>query len=186
MMTHAELCERARRWLKGSRRCHPVYSDNASCSEIPDAIGWSSHFSWCGSTVVECKVSVSDFYADKKKGIAFKHSSAPWTFSGRRFSKQFAEENGYEQIALPRMGDYRFYMSEVGVLSVEMIEKHAPDHGLLHVVGRRIAIVRMATRRTVVNDKAEIRYLRFAIINAKAPYDCEPLGALDVAKERCA
>lgn len=66
-MTHNELCEIARRWLKGSRQCYPVYSDCASCNEIPDAIGWSSSWRWEGSHVVECKTSKSDFYRDKRK-----------------------------------------------------------------------------------------------------------------------
>ena len=53
-MTHEQLCERARRWLSGTRRCDPVFSGIASCDEIPDAIGWSSRYGWYGSTVVEC------------------------------------------------------------------------------------------------------------------------------------
>lgn len=72
-MTHEKLCDRAVRWLRGTRRCNPVYSRNASCAEIPDAIGWSSSYYWYGSTVIECKASVPDFYADQRKKFVWQH-----------------------------------------------------------------------------------------------------------------
>lgn len=62
-------------------------------------------------------------------------------------------------------------MCSPGVLSAELVEKHAADHGLLWVEGRRVRILREAKRReTLVDKDGEIRYLRFAIINRKAPY----------------
>ncbi len=70
------------------------------------------------------------------------------------------------------MGDYRYYLSEPDVLTRELVEKHAPDHGLLLLVKGRIVVVREAPKRTELIDKdGEIRYLRFAIINRKTPYD---------------
>lgn len=63
-MTHAELVEVAARWLR-SQRCKPVFTE-INCwatSESPDAFGVNSK----GSIVVECKASVSDFYADRRK-----------------------------------------------------------------------------------------------------------------------
>ena len=63
-MTHAQLVERAVRWLR-SYRCGVVLSEQACVSgEMPDAIGWkrASH-----SVLVECKVTRADFLADRGK-----------------------------------------------------------------------------------------------------------------------
>lgn len=161
-MTHDELCERALRWLSGTKRCNPVYSRCASCSEIPDAIGWSS----AGSIVIECKTSVSDFYADKKKRKAYIHPD----FRFRTFDRVWPEQkDNFREVELPLMGDYRFYLCEPGILTPEMIAKHAPDHGLVFKDGRKMRVILSAPLRTNVNKDAEIRYLRFAIINGKMP-----------------
>jgi hypothetical protein len=63
-MTHAQLVEKAVRWLR-SYRCGVVLSEQACVSgEMPDAIGWkrANH-----SVLVECKVSRADFLADRCK-----------------------------------------------------------------------------------------------------------------------
>jgi hypothetical protein len=63
-MTHAQLVERAVRWLR-VYRCGVVLSEQACVSgEMPDAIGWkrASH-----SVLVECKVTRADFLADRDK-----------------------------------------------------------------------------------------------------------------------
>jgi hypothetical protein len=63
-MTHAQLVERAVRWLR-SYRCGVVLSEQACVSgEMPDAIGWkrANH-----SVLVECKVTRADFLADRGK-----------------------------------------------------------------------------------------------------------------------
>jgi len=63
-MTHAQLVEKAVRWLR-SYRCGVVLSEQACVSgEMPDAIGWkrASH-----SVLVECKVTRADFLADRDK-----------------------------------------------------------------------------------------------------------------------
>lgn len=64
-MTHGELVTLAVRWLKQTCRCSVVLAEPpAVVGESPDAIGWrSGRF----STLVECKVSRSDFLADQKK-----------------------------------------------------------------------------------------------------------------------
>lgn len=62
-MTHAELIERAEKWLAGSRRCTVILSNTGFKSEIVDAIGWVSWW----SILIECKVSIEDFRADKYK-----------------------------------------------------------------------------------------------------------------------
>jgi len=64
IMTHAQLVEKAVRWLR-SYRCGVVLSEQACASgEMPDAIGWkkASH-----SVLVECKVSRADYLADREK-----------------------------------------------------------------------------------------------------------------------
>lgn len=64
-MTHAELVERAVRWLRNSQGCHAVIHELVtSAGEIADALGWKSH--GC-SILIECKTSRADFYADRKK-----------------------------------------------------------------------------------------------------------------------
>lgn len=63
-MTHAQLVERAVRWLR-FYRCGVVLSEQACVSgEMPDAIGWkrANH-----SVLVECKVARADFLADRGK-----------------------------------------------------------------------------------------------------------------------
>ncbi len=63
-MTHAQLVEKAIRWLR-FYRCGVVLSEQACVSgEMPDAIGWkrANH-----SVLVECKVTRPDFLADRAK-----------------------------------------------------------------------------------------------------------------------
>ena len=66
--THAELVQRARRWLTNTVGCRLVLTEMRcfNISEEPDAIGWLGIQSY----VVECKVSRSDFQADAKKFAA--------------------------------------------------------------------------------------------------------------------
>lgn len=63
-MTHAQLVQLAVRWLR-RYRCGVVLSEQACLSgEMPDAIGWKRA---CHSVLVECKISRSDFLADREK-----------------------------------------------------------------------------------------------------------------------
>jgi hypothetical protein len=63
-MTHDELVKRAFTWLKNNKRCSIVASELVTGGmETPDVIGWNG---W-ESTLVEAKISVSDFRADQKK-----------------------------------------------------------------------------------------------------------------------
>ncbi len=63
-MTHAQLVQRAVRWLR-AYRCGVVLSEQACASgEMPDAIGWKRA---CHSVLVECKISRADFLADREK-----------------------------------------------------------------------------------------------------------------------
>lgn len=69
LMTHAQLVEKAVRWLR-RYRCGVVLSEQACASgEMPDAIGWKRA---CHSVLVECKVSRADFLADRAKPFRLK------------------------------------------------------------------------------------------------------------------
>ena len=74
--THAQLVERARKWLLKSTpsrgACSVVLTEIGTwgTEEIPDAIGW-----WgAGSYLVECKATVEDWRADAKKNVR----GSPW------------------------------------------------------------------------------------------------------------
>jgi hypothetical protein len=89
-VTHAELVRRAVRWLRNSRRCNVVLAE-AQCywvREFPDAIGWRGS----SSILIECKTSITDFYADRRK------PSSPH-----------------------RMGVYRYYLTPPGLLQPEQL-----------------------------------------------------------------
>ena len=89
-MTHAQLVERAVRWLRGYR-CGVVLSEQACVSgEMPDAIGWKKA---CHSVLVECKVTRADFLADRAKPFRLK------------------PEKG--------VGSERFYLASPGLVKVE-------------------------------------------------------------------
>lgn len=64
-MTHKELVEVGYKWLLKNTSCGVAFKELKSLSwEIPDVIGFgSSGF----SVIIECKVSRSDFLADKSK-----------------------------------------------------------------------------------------------------------------------
>ena len=87
-LTHADLVQRARRWLLSARRCGVVVTEFAtwSCSEIPDALGFTKEH----SVLIECKISRADFFADAKKDF-------------RR-----CPEKG--------LGNYRFYLCPAGMI----------------------------------------------------------------------
>jgi hypothetical protein len=89
-MTHAQLVERAVRWLR-TYRCGVVLSEQACVSgEMPDAIGWKrAHH----SVLVECKVTRADFLADRGKPFRAK------------------PEQG--------VGSERFYLTPPGLVKIE-------------------------------------------------------------------
>ena len=89
-MTHAQLVEKAVRWLR-SYRCGVVLSEQACASgEMPDAIGWKKA---CHSVIVECKVTRADFLVDREK---------PW--------RQKPERG---------VGSERFYLSLPGLIKAQ-------------------------------------------------------------------
>ena len=60
-MTHTELVQRAAKWLQQKHAV--VITEMSGGSEEPDAIGFRNGF----STLIECKMSRSDYYADRRK-----------------------------------------------------------------------------------------------------------------------
>ena len=69
--SHRELVYRACHWLQKTRRCKFVLCECSSqlYSEIPDALGFDGR---AHSISVECKVTKSDFYADRRKSCGDK------------------------------------------------------------------------------------------------------------------
>jgi hypothetical protein len=113
-MTHAQLVEKAVRWLR-SYRCGVVLSEQACISgEMPDAIGWRRA---CHSVLVECKVTRSDFVADRAKPFRVK------------------PERG--------VGCERFYLVPAGMLRREELPA---GWGLLEHRGGKIEMTRSSTK----------------------------------------
>jgi len=110
IITHADLVKRAGKWLRNSIGCSTVFEELVSATtEIPDAIGWSSG----RCILVECKTSVADFRADKKK-----------------WHRSHGSDNA--------IGNWRFYLSPPGVIPVDEIPE---GWGLYEVDGRRVVHV---------------------------------------------
>lgn len=103
---HDELCRRAEKWLN-QINCKVVIRDPFRChtNEAPDAIGWRDGI----SILLECKVSRSDFFADKHKS--------------------------FRQDPAKGMGDWRFYLCPKGVIRVEDLPS---GWGLLYVTEKSI------------------------------------------------
>ena len=60
-VTHSELVKYAAKWLKS--RCSIIITEMVTYGEEADAIGFGTN----SSMLIECKVSISDFFSDKKK-----------------------------------------------------------------------------------------------------------------------
>lgn len=84
-VTHKLLVQAAAKWLRSTQKCSVVLAEMVCYApSIPDAIGWqSANGGW--SILVECKVSRSDFLADRKKLIHALPDSHPgqerWYFT---------------------------------------------------------------------------------------------------------
>lgn len=168
-LTHKELCDRAAAWLRANRRCDPVLTKVASCAEIPDAIGWSSNYRYRGSIVVECKTSRSDFRADKQKYVRYRYRAPGVEYDNglkTRLPKRYVDA-GYVPIAVPRMGNFRFFMCPPEIITAEMVKDSAPDHGLLWCSGKKVHVVIEGPRRLEADYATEVHYLRFALIHLR-------------------
>ena len=117
-MTHKELCIRACYWLYSRWRCvHAEIEPHGNTNEFPDAIGWDSGGT---SYLVECKISLSDFYSDRRKP----------------FRKNPSEG----------MGQYRYFLTPKGLLKPEQLRD---GWGLAEVRKSRIYLIQKAEfRRT--------------------------------------
>lgn len=124
-MTHAELVRLAVRHLYTTRNCSIVISERGG-SEMPDAIGWWRN----GSVLIECKTSMSDYYAEKRK----------------------PHRNGGNL----GMGKDRYYLTPKGML--RNVEPPA-GWGVLEVRGTRVYRVRESKTRTEWDRDSETRML---------------------------
>jgi hypothetical protein len=119
-MTHALLVRNAVEWLR-RYRCGVVLSEQACASgETPDAIGWKRA---CHSVVVECKVTRSDFLADRTKPFRQK------------------PEMG--------VGSERFYLVPRGLVKLEEVP---PGWGLLEYHARAIRMLKVS-RKNLRSDQ---------------------------------
>jgi len=113
-MTHAQLVEKAVHWLR-RYRCGVVLSEQACVSgEMPDAIGWKRA---CHSVLVECKVTRSDFLADRAKPFRFEPTRG--------------------------VGCERFYLVPGGLVRAEELPQ---GWGLLEVSRNKIETVRASAK----------------------------------------
>jgi hypothetical protein len=106
-MTHDELVERGRRYLRDERvpRCRPVLAQPVApdVDEQPDVIGWDNEGR---GVVIECKTSHADFLADLRK---------PFRAKG-----------------VPALGTLRYYLT-AEPLVIESFEAERMGWGLLEV-----------------------------------------------------
>lgn len=136
--THGDLCDAAVRWLYGTAGCNVALSGISSAREIPDAIGWSTASRiHCGSIVVECKVSVSDFHANKYK------------------------EHGN------RMGNFRYFLVPDGLIPLAKVWDGYPSHGLLYYRRKRVSVIQKAKDNESPDLLSENRLLQFAVLHIR-------------------
>jgi len=135
-MTHDDLVARAVRWLLGSKKCKVVLGDRESIcwsiSEQPDAIGWTGYKSF----LVECKTSINDFYADRRKLSRKKPAG------GIRKGESW----GTITKALGAIGEFRYYLCEPGIIPASKIPE---PWGLLHCLPKIIRVIKPASRNSV-------------------------------------
>ena len=116
-MTHAHLVRLAEQWLRRRYRCGIVLSEQSAASgETPDVIAWKGK---CRSVLVECKISRTDFLADREKP----------------FRKDPAQGMGCE----------RFYLAPQGLIAASELPPH---WGLLEVKGREVRMTVKPGRRS--------------------------------------
>ena len=129
-MTHTQLVKKAVEWLR-RYRCGIVLSEQiCNTGEAPDAIGWKGT---CRSVVVECKISRSDFFADRYKP--------------------------FRQNPEMGLGCERFYLTPRDLLTTDELPKR---WGLLECHGREVKMIVKPDRksqRTEIGLMAEMNLL---------------------------
>ena len=130
-ITHADLVLRAASWLRNRKRCRVVLTEQTTgTGEIPDALGWRY---LTESILIECKVTRSDFFADRSKPFRCDPALG--------------------------MGVYRFFMAPSGVLRLEDLDEKCPGWGLLEVRGRTIRQLRDAEPQPKHDESEEVAQL---------------------------
>lgn len=145
-LTHKDLVERACKWLKNTKKCGIFMTEwRGGPRETPDALGFHRGKY---SIIVECKTSLTDFEADKKK--------------------YFRKKMGYG------MGRERYFMTPPGLLTLDMLPE---KWGLLEVYPTKIKIAKKAepfdkTISQLYNEnKLLINALRAVVCNTG--HDCD-------------
>lgn len=130
-LTHKQAVRRIGNWLKNTKACPVVISELATANhETPDVIAFHGAG---GSILVECKVSRSDFLADRNKSF-------------RR-----DPESG--------MGDVRYFATPPGVIRTE---DDLEDWGLLEIHERCVKVAR-EPQHQAANKRAEVKLLMSSI-----------------------
>jgi hypothetical protein len=114
--THSELVARVLRWLKVTKKFPVVLGEIGTDGyECPDVIGWTS---WPGeSWVIECKISRSDFLADRKKPFRLHPEKA--------------------------FGSFRVFATPPGLIKVDELP---PKFGLIEVRQKSVKVLRKPQR----------------------------------------
>ncbi len=145
---HAYYVQRAARWLRGTRKCRVVATEKAPphIAQIPDAVGWSSNGYAIG---VECKLSLADFRADRRKI----HARQGWT-----------------------VGHERWYLAPPGVLKPGLL---AEGIGLIELHSHSIKVVVPAKCRLAsMEERAQIIMLTHVAWHAAAHHFGQGKGRL--------
>jgi len=136
VVSHPALVEVAAQWLR--RKCAVVITELATIGETPDAIGWQGTH----STLIECKISRSDFLADA--------------------AKYFRRESSMG------IGFARYFLTVPGIVKQEELPA---KWGLLELTGCKVRVVRKSEHFEETNHRHEIGILLSTIrrIGQNAP-----------------
>lgn len=123
---HDELVKLAKNWLH-NQGCGIAFAEPRpmNCYEHPDAIGWKGGY----SILVECKISIEDFFSDKSKMA--------------------------RKLPTRGMGYYRWYMAPKGLIRPDLL---LPNWGLLEVKNG-LCYKTVRAEHQPRNDLAEIQLL---------------------------
>lgn len=153
-MTHSDLINRAVIWLKKVKGCAVVLAERGCSVERADAIGWTYGGE---SFLIECKVSRTDFRADRHK---------PHRSDGSGF------------------GLARYYMVPAGLVTRQEVE---PEWGLLEVHPKQVRVCEPLWPErepvTIARLQKELRVLVAAFGSyvshyapPPTPWECELIG----------
>ena len=135
-MTHQQLVRLAEQWLRSRYRCGIVLSEQ-SCAEgeTPDVIAWKGK---CRSVIVECKVSRTDFLADREKPF-------------RRNPEQ-------------GMGCERFYLAPQGMIAAHELPR---NWGLLECKAREVRMAVKPCRQRQRSETGLMREMNLLLASLR-------------------